>query len=449
MAVTRPEDSATDDIRGAAPSAVRQAIANRQPLPGSTEAKSRDTTVDGNEQEDESVCRGYSGVLSADSYCDSPRFVRDVLGREPLFREGRSDGEASGETAHQKEAGTGVLSPGDQESWARDPRELTQPIRHPPGVIADSSERIDQLTLPEPASLDADTALETVRDATEHVFCFDGEQQRAGASAGLTTSPGAVDAIAFSGGVDSTLLAAACPEAALYVGGFEGSHDRQAATEVAAAMGRDLRVVEFTHETLVAAIPEVVAATGRTNPMDVAIAIPLYLVGQQAAADGADTLGVGQGADELFGGYAKMADPATDSRLESNTVRGAQRELVSGLSGQLERDVLTLRAASVEPWTPFLDDRLIAAALRLPGQLLATEDRYKIALRRVADPYVPAEARDAGKKAVQYGSYVSRELDRLARQAGYKRRIDDHVGKYIRSVVDDAGVTRPSLEESS
>jgi Asparagine synthase (glutamine-hydrolyzing) len=281
------------------------------------------------------------------------------------------------------------------------------------------------------------------------VFHFDGEQPQSGASAELTTSPRSVAAIAFSGGIDSTLLAAACPEATLYVGGFEGSHDRQAAAEVAAAMGRDLRVVEFTHETLVAAIPEVVAATGRTNPMDVAIAIPLFLVAQRAAADGADTLGVGQGADELFGGYAKMADPATDSRLDSDTVRGAQQELISELASQLERDVLTLRAAAVEPWTPFLDDRLIAAALRLPGRLLATEDRHKIALRRVADPYVPAEARDAGKKAVQYGSYVSRELDRLARQAGYKRRLDDHVGKYIRSIVADAGVTPPPLEEPS
>jgi asparagine synthase (glutamine-hydrolysing) len=34
---------------------------------------------------------------------------------------------------------------------------------------------------------------------------------------------------------------------------------------------------------------------------------------------------------------------------------------------------------------------------------------------------------------VQYGSLVARELDRLARQAGFKRRQDDHVSKYVAS----------------
>jgi asparagine synthase (glutamine-hydrolysing) len=51
---------------------------------------------------------------------------------------------------------------------------------------------------------------------------------------------------------------------------------------------------------------------------------------------------------------------------------------------------------------------------------------------------LPPEVADADKKAVQYGSLVARELDRLARQAGFKRRMDDHVGQYIRSLVDDA-----------
>jgi asparagine synthase (glutamine-hydrolysing) len=52
----------------------------------------------------------------------------------------------------------------------------------------------------------------------------------------------------------------------------------------------------------------------------------------------------------------------------------------------------------------------------------------------------------ADKKAVQYGSLVSRELDRLARQAGYKRRMDDHVGQYIRSLVDEGGDDAGPLE---
>jgi asparagine synthase (glutamine-hydrolysing) len=37
---------------------------------------------------------------------------------------------------------------------------------------------------------------------------------------------------------------------------------------------------------------------------------------------------------------------------------------------------------------------------------------------------------------MQYGSRVSRELDRLARQAGFKRRQGDHVTAYVESLCD-------------
>jgi asparagine synthase (glutamine-hydrolysing) len=221
------------------------------------------------------------------------------------------------------------------------------------------------------------------------------------------------------------------------VAGFEGSHDVAAARDAAAAMGRDLRVVEVTHDDLTRAVRAVAAATGRRNPMDVAIAVPLFLTAEAAAADGVDRLAVGQGADELFGGYSKVVDPAEDPRVEADTVRGARTETVRTLPAQLERDVLALRAAGVEPATPLLDDRVVAAALALPDDLLVDGEERKVALRRVAAERVPASVHAADKKAVQYGTYVSRELDRLARQAGFKRRLDDHVGKYVESLCAD------------
>ena len=91
--------------------------------------------------------------------------------------------------------------------------------------------------------------------------------------------------MAFSGDLDSDLLAAGT-DGRPFVGGFPGSADAAAARSAAASLGRDLELVEFTHDDLEAAAPEVVAATGCSNPMDVAIAVPLYLVGRRAA--GAD-----------------------------------------------------------------------------------------------------------------------------------------------------------------
>ncbi|MFC6730910.1 asparagine synthetase B, partial [Natronoarchaeum mannanilyticum] len=61
----------------------------------------------------------------------------------------------------------------------------------------------------------------------------------------------------------------------------------------------------------------------------------------------------------------------------------------------------------------------------------------KRALRLAAREFVPDRVAFREKKAVQYGSLAARELDRLAREAGFKRRMDDHVTEYVRSRIDE------------
>jgi len=324
------------------------------------------------------------------------RLVRDVLGRYPVFAAAGGD------------------------AWSADPTELDDPELFPAGHVRDERGRRTVWTLPDPEPFtDPDAAVAHVRSAVE-------------------TSVDELDddglAVAFSGGVDSGVVAART-DAPLYVAGFPESHDVEAARNAADLLDRELRVVELTHDAIERAVPEIVAATGRTNPMDVQIALPLYLVAERAAADGYDRLAVGQGADELFGGYAKVANAPEDPRVEAETVRGARREVIGTLPDQLPRDVLTLRAAGVEPVAPLLHDRVVEAALRLPGDLLVDGDTRKVALRRAAAETVPAEIASREKKAAQYGSLAAREFDRLARQAGFKRRMDDHLGKYVESLL--------------
>ena len=359
-------------LRGADAATVRAAIESGDPLPGTA---------------------GFAGELD-------DKLVRDVLGREPLYVD-----PAAGD-------------------WSLDPTALADPELLDAGTVVDAAgDRRRAWTLPTPAvERDHDAAVDAVREAIV-------ASVREPDPAGL--------AVAFSGGVDSALVAAGVPEAPCYVAGFAGaaSHDEAAAREAAAAMDRDLRVVSFDHDDIERAVPEIARATGRTNAMDVGIALPLYFVAERAAADGFDRLAVGQGADELFGGYRKVVTPAADHRVDADTVRGATREVIATLPDQLPRDVLTLRAAGVDPVAPLLHDRVVDAALRLPAALLATENERKIALRRAADGVVPDSVRTAEKKAVQYGTYAARELDRLARQAGFKKRMDDHVGQYIDALV--------------
>ncbi|MFB6096633.1 MAG: asparagine synthase C-terminal domain-containing protein [Haloferacaceae archaeon] len=366
---------------------VGRALADGDPLPGTG---------------------GFAGALDG-------TLVRDVLGRVPLFSEANAP-------------------PDDSHAWAHDPDALESPRRVPAGHALAPGDRDPHRvwSLPDPpAATDEAAALDAVeRAVVESVRAVDDE--------GL--------AVAFSGGVDSAIVAAGVPDAPCYVAGFEGAHDVAAARAAADAMDRELRVVDLDHAALERAVPEIAAATGRTNAMDVQIALPLYLVAERVAADGFDRLAVGQGADELFGGYAKVVDPAGDHRVAADTVRGARRETLLTLPDQLERDVLTLRAAGVDPVVPLLHDRVVAAALPLPGSLLATEAERKVALRRAAEGLVPEPVRTTEKKAAQYGSYAARELDRLARRAGFKRRMDNHVDRYVDSLVAEAGVEVPAID---
>jgi asparagine synthase (glutamine-hydrolysing) len=332
---------------------------------------------------------GFAGELDG-------TLVRDVLGREPLYVDG--------------------------EEWAFDPTALSKPQLLPAGAVRGVGHGDDGRTvwtLPDLPVVDPTEALSALRDAVWTRVDELGDC-----------------AVAFSGGVDSAVVAAGVPDAPCYVVGFPGAPDVERATAAAEAMSRELRTVEIDHRDVRRAVPAVARATGRTNPMDVAIAVPLFLVAERAAADGYGTLALGQGADELFGGYAKVVDPASDHRVEADTVRGATREVVATLPEQLPRDVLALRAAGVEAATPLLHDDVVRASLSLPSSLLVDGDERKVALRRVAADRVPERVAEADKKAVQYGSYVSRELDRLARQNGFKRRMDDHVGQYVRSLLD-------------
>ena len=380
-------------LRGASAGLVAGAVRDRDPLPGT---------------------RGFAGSLAGspasgrddgDPVAHGPVLVRDVLGRQPLFVEA----DASDPTV--------------PDAWGFDRADLRDPEPVPAGSVVSSSGVDRRWSLPALAASDPDPAQAAVDAAVETTLGELAAEDDAPSSGRL--------AVAFSGGVDSALVASAVPDAPCYVAGFEGCHDVAAAREAAAAMDRDLRVVELSHDDLLRAIPEIAAATGRRNPMDLNIAVPLYLTAEAAAADGVDRLAVGQGADELFGGYSKVVAPASDRRVDADTVRGARTETVRTLPDQLERDVLTLRAAGVEPLAPILHDRVVDAALRLPGDLLATADERKVALRRAASGRVTESVRTAEKKAVQYGTYVSREIDRLARQNGFKRRMDDHVGRYL------------------
>ncbi len=76
---------------------------------------------------------------------------------------------------------------------------------------------------------------------------------------------------------------------------------------------------------------------------------------------------------------------------------------------------------------PYLDMRVVRAALAIPASEKVRGGRRKIPLRTVAECHIPAELAWYGKKAMQYGSGVWRVMQKLARKNGYKTSMQDYI----------------------
>ncbi len=91
-------------------------------------------------------------------------------------------------------------------------------------------------------------------------------------------------AIAFSGGLDSSFLAALCRDAKLYSAGMDGSHDIGQTKKAARFLGLsdNLHLHTLTMDELETAIPDVIRAIESCDPMKVSIALPLYFASKDA-----------------------------------------------------------------------------------------------------------------------------------------------------------------------
>ncbi|MDG6954046.1 MAG: hypothetical protein JRN33_03570 [Nitrososphaerota archaeon] len=218
-------------------------------------------------------------------------------------------------------------------------------------------------------------------------------------------------AVAFSGGVDSSVLArcAAADAAVTAVAGFAaGSRDAGTARRAAAALGVELATVELTPQNVSRELGEVDLPFPPTL-MDRSLWCLYALVSRKARDGGAKVILLGQMADELFGGYARYSEAiekaggaAAESLMSSDAREYSKR-------GK-ERDV---RACSrwAEPRFPY--EMLASVAGGIPLAYKISGGVRKAVLRRAAVILgVPEEVAGAPKKAAQYSSGVQKLVAR-------------------------------------
>jgi asparagine synthase (glutamine-hydrolysing) len=216
-------------------------------------------------------------------------------------------------------------------------------------------------------------------------------------------------AVTLSGGVDSALIAVLAGLPCIAVGA-ENSHDLSAAADAAEKLDLDLTCFPVTEEALEAALPDLIRVLPDLSPMNVEIGITGYFVGAAARHAGYEKILTGQAADELFGGYARYGH---SSDLGLDLARD-----FAGLSAQRERDSAAAGLSGVWYSMPYMDQRVILASRKFSAGELVSGDLRKIALRKVAEKYLPAEIAWKPKKAMQYGSGVTKMLRGIAKKNG-------------------------------
>ncbi len=235
----------------------------------------------------------------------------------------------------------------------------------------------------------------------------------------------------FSGGLDSSILLALLSShdsipIPLFVSGTASAKDVYAARKAAIALGLPIEIQNFTLDDVERVLHTIITAANSTDVLQVSLAIPLYFAIMRAQKLGITTLVSGQGADELFGGYARYERLVLEEELQL-------------VLTEMQADLKTLRRVTypcqqslakfhgIQLVAPFMAPSIVTYSQSLPlhQKIISTERgviRKRILRKLAMDLKLPEFIVKAPKRALQYGSGARRILERLSARYWQQRK---------------------------
>lgn len=218
-------------------------------------------------------------------------------------------------------------------------------------------------------------------------------------------------AVAFSGGVDSSILALCASRRTSVVactGCAPGAGDEARARRAATRLGLDFVSAKLDQGRIAASVSKM-RLPFEASLMDRSLWCLYSAVSEAAEQSGAGVMLLGQLSDELFGGYAKYAvalgregAPAAERMMEEDVKRFRSRGRV--------RDVCSC-GSRVEARFPYEAQEVVEFAASIPLEFKIRGGVRKAVLREAGLVLgLPPELADVPKKAAQYSSGVQKLL---------------------------------------
>lgn len=220
-------------------------------------------------------------------------------------------------------------------------------------------------------------------------------------------------AVMFSGGLDSSIIAHLLTfhsDPFLYTVGVEGCYDLKTAEESASILDLPWTGIVVNDDDILTALRELIKILGTTNPVVLSFEMPLQLISSRVKES---HIYSGQGADELFGGYAKYLAVDINDRKKM-----MKADLVKLFEEGLDRERKIANRLGKTIHYPYLHWKVVEAVGKIPVEEEFSVMMGKVVLRKVARELDLGIIAERKKKAAQYGSGIMKTLKKAARSNG-------------------------------